>query len=245
MLSLLLSLSTVACTEITWTQKTGSLKQIQAGPLFKMVCGVNNEDNVYCASTGTFDWYQLPGKLSHVTTAYGKIYGVNADNNIYYSASNQKDNTTWVQLPGKLRQISFDGKTICGTNSEDHVFCADKDITTNPNWFRLPGLLKEVVVRGEELFGVSDANLIYYSPSFRNAVWTNLPGRLAQIQYDGTRLCGVNADDNIFCATQYLTTAPNWQQLSGKLRVVSFGGTGQLTGVSASGAIYTGQLPFY
>ena len=70
-----------------------------------------------------------------------------------------------------------------------------------------------------------------------------MPGSLSQIQYDGTHLCGVNSDDDIYCANQYLTTSPNWQQLSEKLRVVSVGGTGQLAGVSRAGKVYTATLP--
>ena len=244
MISLVLALATsVSCiTEVNWENKYGNLKQIQAGPLYYRICGVSDSDDIFCADPNTFAWYQLPGKLAQVTIAEEKIYGVTANQDIFYSASNSEGRTNFVQLPGKLKQISFDGKTLCGTTSIDTVVCANKYLDTNPNRFGLPGLLKQVIVRGDQLFGVSRANLVYASPTI-GGNWTRLTGYMRQVTFDGKNLCGTDPNNNAFCANENLNSTPNWDQVPGQFSQVSVGGDGKLVALDAIGEIFAGALP--
>ena len=48
------------------------------------VCGVNSGDDIYCKDDLTSgNWYQIPGKLKHITVSNGNLYGVNSGDEIF------------------------------------------------------------------------------------------------------------------------------------------------------------------
>ena len=240
MFSLILTLSSVLCSDTLLERMPGALSQIETDPDYHLVCGVNSIHQAFCSSTAPVEWYELPGKLKQITVASGSLFGVNVDNKIFYSPSAENGKVGFTPIDGSLSQVSFDGKTLCGTNSAFDVYCATENLSTNPTWVQLPGALSQVVVRGETLYGVNSINQIFYSPSVTKPVWTQLPGTLKQIQFDGNVLCGTNAEDIIYCATSLLTTNPDWTPIPGKLSAISVGGGGQLFGVNSGQQIFSG-----
>ena len=92
-----------------WVQIPGSLNQVSLDGYNRVVCGVNSNQDIWCADqniTSNPNWFQVPGKLIWVSISNGKLYGVNSANNIFY-ASDYK-NARWVQVPGGLKQVSLD-----------------------------------------------------------------------------------------------------------------------------------------
>lgn len=92
-----------------WVHVPGSLNQVSFDGYNNVVCGVNRNQDIWCADqniTSKPNWFQIPGKLIWVSISNGKLYGVNSANNIFY-ASDYK-NAKWVQVPGGLKQVSLD-----------------------------------------------------------------------------------------------------------------------------------------
>jgi len=92
-----------------WVQIPGSLSQVSLDGYNRVVCGVNSNQDIWCADqniTSNPNWFQVPGNLIWVSISNGKLYGVNSSNNIYF-ASDYK-NAKWVQVPGGLKQVSLD-----------------------------------------------------------------------------------------------------------------------------------------
>ena len=121
------------------------------------VCGVNAHDHIFCKDSLTGgSWRKLPGGLKHVSVSGGKLYGVNRNDDIYYSPNTQGQ---WTHIPGKLKQVDLDGDTVCGVNSADNIYC--KDSLTGRDWTRLSGGLKHISVSGGVLYGVNSKDDIY------------------------------------------------------------------------------------
>lgn len=240
-LTIFYAFASVYGAEIAWEQLPGQLKQLNAGPGFLHVCGSNWNDDVFCSRTDRIEWYSGSAKMKQVAVGKGQVFGVNRNNDVFYSRSADRDQVVFSQIPGKLQQVSFDGTTVCGVGLQNELYCADQDVATSPKWFGIPGSLKEILVNGNQLYGVNSKDEIFYSPSVKNAAWVQIPGVLRQVQFDGTTLCGTNAASNIFCADTGLTTNPNWYQVPGQLTHVSIA-AGQLVGTNALSNIYKGKL---
>ena len=203
------------------------------------VCGVNDDNLAFCsAQYDDLDnnWYQLPGKFTHITITNGKLYAIGLNNDIYYSANAFDGYVDWVRLNGGLKQISYDGTTICGTNFNDNIWCANSGITTAPQWISVPGKLKQVIVRGQKLVGINSSNQVFYAANYNNPTWIRISGGLRQITYDGEYICGTNTNNDVFCSATAIAnpTAPGWQKLSGKMRSVVLTGKDSLIGVAAT-----------
>ena len=145
---------------------TGGLTQVSIDG--NTVCGVNTTDGnkIWCKDnlTGS-DWKKLPGSLKHVSVSDGKLYGVNKNNNIWYSPNTKGE---WKHIPngdtGGLEQVDINGTTVCGVNSSDKLYC--KDNLTGSDWKEVSsgdaGGLKQVSISGGNLYGVNKDNNIYY-----------------------------------------------------------------------------------
>ena len=83
----------------SWTQKPGSLKQVDGG-LIEAVWGVNIHDFIYRLRSDGQTWVHIGGRLKHVSAGQGGVWGVNAHDNIYYRHgtirkwNNTKENST-------------------------------------------------------------------------------------------------------------------------------------------------------
>jgi hypothetical protein len=227
-----------------WAQLPGlKLKQISTDG--KEICGTNAADDIFCADTSIYsnpNWRQLPGKLKYIDVNDGVLYGVNANNDIFFGASTGEPN--WIQVDGKLKQLSFDGEVLCGVTDDDCIYCATSNLRSSPNWKRL-GNLRYVNVYAGRLYGVNEGynlfrKLITYPPQPIIAGWVQLEGKLKQVSYDGRTLCGVNTNEDIFCSTKGLEGTPNWRKVPGKLvYVVVYGDN--LFGVNKENKLFVGN----
>lgn len=63
---------------------------------------------------------KIPGLLKHVAAGKAGIWGVNRNDDIYFSP----DKSTWKHIPGKLKQIDSGFENIVyGVNSNDDIYC--------------------------------------------------------------------------------------------------------------------------
>ena len=207
------------------------------------MCGVNSNQSVYCKDTLTGnDWTQLKSKmLKHVSVSDGKLYGVDIDNNIWYSPNTKGD---WKKINGGLIQVDIDGNTVCGVNGNKSVYC--KDTLTGNDWTQLKRQrLKHVSVSDGKLYGVDNDNKIYYSPNTKGD-WKKIDngdtGGLKQVDINGTTVCGVNSSDKLYCKDNL--TGSDWKEVSsgdaGGLKQVSISG-GNFYGVNKDNNIYYGK----
>ena len=84
--------------------------QIDSGPK-GVVCGVNKAMEIYCrlgitdALTIGTSWEKIAGSLKYISCgAYG-YWGVNQNNEIYFTALMSGANTKWTKIDGSLTQI--------------------------------------------------------------------------------------------------------------------------------------------
>lgn len=220
-----------------WKQMPGSLKQAQHDQ--NIVCGVNANDDIYCADRDIFNnpnWFNVPGKLKHVAVSKGKLYGANSNDDIWYNDNYRSSN--WKQIPGKLKQVDIDGTKVCGVNSIDDIYC--KDNLEGSNWFNVPGKLKHVAISNGKLYGANSNDDIFYNDNYRTANWKQIGGKLKQVDIDGETVCGVNSGDQIFCKDDLVSS--NWVQLPGSLKYVSVHNKNPY-GANANNNIYSSAQP--
>ncbi len=111
---------------LTWKQLNGTFKQIAGNS--DLVCGVNNNDDIFCGSAdanGNITFEPVAGKLKHISVASNKgIHGANSADELYYQVSYPEG---WKRNIGSGKQI--DANTImkaCLINSNNHLYCAHK-----------------------------------------------------------------------------------------------------------------------
>ena len=220
-----------------WKQMPGGLKQAQVDQ--NVVCGVNSNDDIYCADKDIFNnpnWFNVPGKLKHVSVSNGKLYGANSNDDIWYNDNYKSAN--WKQIGGKLKQVDIDGNVVCGVNSSDDIYC--KDNLDAANWFNVPGKLKHVAVSNGKLYGANSNDDIWYNDNYRSSNWKQIAGKLKQVDIDGETVCGVNSGDAIYCKNDL--TSSDWVQLPGSLKYVSVNNK-NLYGVNSSNQIFSAVPP--
>lgn len=167
------------------------------------------------------NWRQLPGKLTHVSVSGNQLYGVNANDQIYFSASSS--NPEWVPLPGALRQISGDGKQICGVNAGEGIFCADSYGSNKANWRQLPGALTNVEVRNGHLFGSNNGRSVFQGKSVGSPDWHQVSeSSFKQVSFDGKRACGIN-EEGLWCG-DYSNLPDTWHKYGTNFEYVSANG---------------------
>ena len=187
---------------------TGELKQTINIPKSKTpaVCGVNSNDDIYCAyeniDNAGIKWFKLPGSLTNVSISNGRLYGTNNGDMIYYT--DDYKNADWTEVPGGLNQVSLDAQTpvVVGVNDNDTIFYADKNIHNKPNWTQIGGALINISVSNKKLYGCNRNNDIYYAADYKNPQWIKIPGSLKQVSLDGyyNVVCGVNKNNDVYCA---------------------------------------------
>lgn len=187
---------------------------------------------------------RLPGALVNVSLKNNNVWGVNASNEIWYSADvSNPSATNWNKLPGLLTQIScddFEGKLV-GVNKTDDIYIATTGINSNPNWTQIPGKLINVSISNNKMYGVNRGNEIFYKPDITIAGnWVKLSGLLKQIVYTesgGAKLVGVNSSNDTYYANSNLTSTPNWVDLNKKMKYVTLF-KGYIMGIDLQGVIW-------
>ena len=168
---------------------------------------------------------KLPGTLINISYGRNFLFGVNANDDIYFTNVSNPKSIKWTQLPGKLVQISYDPikNVLAGVNRNDDIYVADKNITTSPNWKNIPGKLINVSASNGKLLGVNRNNNIYFNADYNTGNWTQLSGSLKQVQYNGTLniVVGINSNNDTYYADTNVATAPNWQNLNKKMKYVT------------------------
>jgi hypothetical protein len=204
-----------------WVYISGiKLIQVALDGINNIVVGVNSENNIFYANTNiesTPNWTQMPGSLSNITIAKGKLYGVNSGNDIFYCDNYKIGN--WIHLPGgKLKQIFADenGTILVGVNSSNNIFYADTNINSNPNWTLIPGSLKNVSISKGVLYGVNSNDDIFYCANYKNGgIWVQVPGKLMQVSISST--------DIIMEVPNRIDTYPNLKlQAQGQLSLYNY-----------------------
>ncbi|KAL5254989.1 hypothetical protein ACHWQZ_G014437 [Mnemiopsis leidyi] len=219
-----------------WQHIGGKLKWISSG--LDIVFGVNSNDHIYYRAgispstpAGT-NWVGVPGKLSQVDTHGDVVVGANSAQDSF--------SLTITQTPGKQQmgswshmnsaprftRVSTGEAGVWAVNSNHHIH-----YRSGEGWIKYPGGLVDISVGGSEIWGVNSAHLIYRKIGSGN--WANINGKLKQISVSkNDHVWGVNSGDYI-----YRRTGNSWQQVSGRLKVVSVGQSG-VWGVNSNDDIF-------
>ena len=88
--------------------------------------------------------------MKYISVQGTAIYGVNANNDIFYR-SNWKIGD-WIKIDGKLKQVQFYGNRVCGVNCNHDIYC--KDNLNLSNWYQIDGKLKHVTIYDQILYGI-------------------------------------------------------------------------------------------
>ena len=153
------------------------LKQISMDTVNGTVraCGVNNDDNIYCASdVSKNNWIQVgnpPDKLYQVSLSGNRLCGVNHKNELKcadFGISN------WSDTPGSFKYISLDGIRACGTGPSGNITCTEN--IDYPTWNPIPGNLANVILSNGRMCGAGGDLVMYcgdYDSTGKTAtVWT-------------------------------------------------------------------------
>lgn len=221
----------------------------------QFVCGVNAQNEIFCTTdiaNSSPNWHKLPGALKQLSMYGNEIYGVNAEDQIYYGTLKWENDKVemaqdWIHLEGRLKSIHYDGKYVCGTNVDDDIYCANSAIKVQgrPNWNKLSGKLTQIVHNNGKAYGINKDNSIYRAylteqggDVVMEGSWTMLSGKLKQLSYDGKTVCGCNDHDDVYCRNSNEGT---WTKLPGQLKWVNVFGD-KLHGVNKLDEIYTAKL---
>lgn len=160
--------------KLVWKQLNGTFKQIAANS--DLVCGVNNNDDIYCGTAdanGNITFTQVGGKLKQISVGLNKsIHGANSLDELYYAS-----------YPGGFNKNIGSGKQIdtinlernCVVNSSNQLFCRLSGnwhhITPNRNFQYVTTNSNQEVVALDQ-FGKPQYNESFISG---NPNWTELP----------------------------------------------------------------------
>lgn len=187
---------------------------------------------------------RFPGALIYVHMKKNSAWGVNAGNEIWYSADvSNPSATNWKKLPGVLVQLSVDDfeDKLVGVNMNDDIYIATTNIDSDPNWIKLPGAFINVSISNNKLYGVNKDNEIFYKPDITTTKnWVKLSGLLKQIVYTetgGAKLVGVNSSGNTYYADKNLTSTPEWVDLNKQMKYVTLF-KGYVMGIDLQGVIW-------
>lgn len=163
---------------LTWKNLPGTFKQVAAHK--GLVCGVNNNDSIFCANVdgngniGSFT--PVPGSLQHISVVEGQggpgLHGANHLQELFYMI---KYPGTFVKNVGSARQI--DGATLnkqCAINNANELYCAWN------GWNRIePSKSYRYVTvnSAEEIVALDPLGKPQYASDFKTATpnWTVLP----------------------------------------------------------------------
>jgi len=175
-------------------------------------------------------------------------YGVDENNNVYYSSSDPVEN--FVQVATNLKQVAADGEhgatLVCGLNSSGSLFCNDNPTTANL-WRRVgppERTLEHITVDNGKVYGVDTEHNLWYYPNTDSDQQGQLHThgstyKFKQIDADGNSICGVCSGDaaaqgfntnNIYCssAADNITRADTWSNFPGSLTQVTVGRYGNI-----------------
>ncbi|KAL5254986.1 hypothetical protein ACHWQZ_G014437 [Mnemiopsis leidyi] len=217
-----------------WEHIGGKLKWISSG--HNIVVGVNSNDDIFFrhgispqAPAGT-GWTKIGGKLSQVDTYGQTVVGSNSGLNVYLltftETAKAAQLSAWRDENDRLSRIAHGKAGTWALDNTDKIY-----FSTEERWQEYPGRLSDISVGGNEIWGVNRASQIWKRTA--STSWVRIPGGLKQVSVsDKDHVWGVNSGDYI-----YRRTGDSWQQVSGRLKVVSVGQSG-VWGVNSNDDIF-------
>lgn len=175
-----------------------------------------------------------------------EAWGTNLQNTIWNKPKDTTDFNKWEKISGKLKWVDGTGKDyVWGTNVNDNIYACKKPCTGN--WNQVPGNLTQVSVDTQNniVYGVNKNNNIYWQPADTTVnQLKKIPGTLKNINASGINwVWGVNKADLIYAAKKGTDVqAGKWQNVSGKLAVVSGDNQGTEAASNVYGLKYTGSM---
>jgi len=166
--------------------------------------------------------------LINISLCGNNLFGITANDDIYYINTQSNRPMSFVKIPGKLVQISNDIKNnmIAGVNRNNEIYVANTNLTSNPNWKRIDGSLTNVCISNGKLYGVNKQGEIYFNDNYnKQNNWLKIDGSLKQVDYNGylNRVVGINSSNNVYYAdTDVSKKSPKWQYLNKKMKYVTF-----------------------
>jgi len=238
-----------------WVKVPGFLTQVSFDGVNMIIMGVAVNGDIYYANkdiTTNPNWTKIAGNLANISYSNKQAYGVAINGIVCYNPDYTSGN--WVIVPGALSSVSFDGYNmiVMGVgplvveNVGGVVVYANKDITKNPNWTITKGILTSISYSNKQAYGSTLLGAIFYNPDYTSDKWVQIPGLLSQVSFDATPppvkkseavVMGVNLQTHIVYANKDITTKPNWTQIAGGLKNISYSNE-QAFGVSLANEIY-------
>jgi hypothetical protein len=165
----------------SWKNINGGLTQIHSSG--NKVCGVNSNDNIFCATVKTdnsditfLNWYQIQGALIYVHVNNNYLYGINRQGQLWRINTDIKISVNDRKLFNgpigeTLTKVSVnDGKIyVLANNGNIYGMTLNKLDLNNPlYWLKVPGNLKHISVKNDgKLYGVNSNGQIFITkPSY-------------------------------------------------------------------------------
>lgn len=232
-----MALLTTECIKLNgWTNIDGLVRQISIG-YAGIICGVTGSDDIFCRTSLTTSWTQLPGKLKQISVSKTDytICGTAGDQTIW---CRENLNSGWVQVPGLLKWISVHSAgNYYGVNGNNQIFRSARQSGLNPTWYGYPGNLKQISIGLNGVAcGVNDASQIFCKRPDSES-FDLIDGGLSQISVSATDglICGVNTNSDVWCRNGL--SSP-WYYVYGKLKYIDVYGGGLSLGLSSYDYIF-------
>ena len=178
-----------------------------------------------------------PGMVDNKCTSR---YGVDENNNVYYSSSDPVEN--FFQVAINLKQVAADGEPgatlVCGLNSSGSLFCNDNPTLTNNLWRRIgppARTFEHITVDNGKVYGVdTEHNLWYYPNTNSNQLGqqhnSGSTYKFKQIDADNNSICGVCSGDaedfstnRVYCSSTADNINGDWSRFPGAVNQVTVG----------------------
>ena len=99
-------------------------------------------------------WQQVDGFLKQVEVGEMGVFGVDADNEIWYRLGTNENSgdigTGWQKLPGLLKHISVGTNNVWGVNPDDEIYSMENITFVSSeiqfSWKLMEGSLKQIAV---------------------------------------------------------------------------------------------------
>ena len=200
---------------------------------FLIVLSASCAFSVHC-----FDWTQVPGGLTHVSTSINYHWGVNSADQIFRCA--RPCTGSWVKVDGALIQTDVSDMEVWGVNKGNNIYKRSTDGTGS--WINIPGKLKHVSASGNGyIWGVNSADNIYVCKKSCNGQWKGIAGKLKQIDGGERYVYGVNSGNIVYYRP--IDGSGSWAAVTGKkMKYVSVGADA-VYGVDEGSKVFECALP--
>ncbi|KDO31302.1 hypothetical protein SPRG_03918 [Saprolegnia parasitica CBS 223.65] len=184
------------------------------------VCGTTTANHVLCADESNLaHWTPLVGSTQHIELANGMLFRTATDDSLSFAHATEP--SAWSAMLGKNVQLSSNGGYVCGVDRSSSAYCLNmaSPIAWAVMWpgHADVGAPKQFVLHGDDaFFAVTDRDELFAGKPSVGALLdvpqvAQVPGLFTQLSSNGHALCGVTRQTEIFCATENLSSSPNWR----------------------------------